>query len=40
LAAHNEFNLRVIEGMRSRIDALIARIDEQLGSPTGHGSGG
>lgn len=39
LAEHNEFNLRVIEGMRSRIDALIVLIDEQLGNPANRGSG-
>lgn len=30
LAEHNEFNLRVIDGMRARIDGLITLIDEQL----------
>ncbi len=31
LAEHNEFNSRVIQGMRLRIDALIALINRQLG---------
>ena len=31
LAEHNEFNLRVIQGMQARIDALIALINQQLG---------
>ena len=31
LAEHNEFNLRVIEGMQARIDALLALINHQLG---------
>lgn len=31
LAEHHEFNLRTIEGMQSRIDALIRNIDAQLG---------
>lgn len=31
LAEHHEFNLRVIEGMQSGIDALIRLIDQQLG---------
>ena len=30
LAEHHEFNLRVIEGMQKRIDALIALINRQL----------
>lgn len=40
LAEHDEFNLRVIQGMRSRIDVIIKLIDEQLGNSNGRGSGG
>ena len=39
LAEHAEFNLRVLDGMRARIDALIGLIDKQLGSPR-HGASG
>jgi len=39
LAEHNEFNLRVIEGMRSRIDTLIALINQQLGDPSDDSGG-
>ena len=38
LAEHHEFNLRTIEGMRSRIDTLVARIDQQLGGTPGAAS--
>jgi hypothetical protein len=30
LAEHNEFNLRVLEGMRARIDSLLASIDIEI----------
>ena len=30
LAEHHEFNLRVMEGMKARIDALITRLDNQI----------
>jgi len=30
LAEHHEFNLRVIEGMRARIDALMTQLDKQI----------
>ena len=30
LAEHNEFNLRVIEGMKTRIDGLVTLIDNEL----------
>jgi len=30
LAKHHEFNLRVMEGMKARIDALIAQLDNEI----------